>query len=211
LNDLALNLIEQIGFEARESDYIDEKSGVSARMSITILESLVSTAELRMLGTDDAKTQLRLADFYGVIPAITGKVELVYEGEQEGAEGVALMLINDAIKTTFNEFFPKIEKLEKPNEKNAYTDIVNWFLEGNEFELLDTFDEKAYQSALDSVSSLQQLIETYAKEFIGSKEVYFLKELILWGLVENKKLSLERLDNGLNIKDTYGNILKGFS
>ena len=73
----------------------------------------------------------------GIIPAITGKVELVYEGEQEGAATVAQYLIGDAIHTLFPAYFPKIEKLEKENEKNAYTDLLEWFFNESGFELLD--------------------------------------------------------------------------
>ena len=75
--ELAKDLLEQIVFEARESDFIDEKSGVSARLSITAFENLLSTAELRALKSGDETTTVRLSDFLGIIPAITGKVELV--------------------------------------------------------------------------------------------------------------------------------------
>src|SRR5690606_1681055 len=80
--ELARELIEQISFEARNSEYVDEKSGVSARMSITAFQNLLSTAELRMLKNGAQTTSIRLSDFMGIVPAITGKVELVYEGEQ---------------------------------------------------------------------------------------------------------------------------------
>jgi magnesium chelatase subunit I len=110
---LAKDLLEQVSFEARESEYIDNKSGVSARLSITAYENLISTAERRALKSGSSNTTVRLSDFMGIIPAITGKVELVYEGEQEGAAIVAQHLINDAIKSYFPAYFPKIEKLEK--------------------------------------------------------------------------------------------------
>jgi magnesium chelatase subunit I len=87
----------------RESEFIDNKSGVSARMSITAYENLLSTAERRALRAGDDKTTLRLSDFMGIIPSITGKVELVYEGEQEGAAYVAQNLIASAIHT-----FPRL-------------------------------------------------------------------------------------------------------
>ena len=91
--------MEEISFEARQSEYIDEKSGVSARLSISALENLLSSAEQRLLRNNESKTTVRLSDFSSIIPAITGKVELVYEGEQEGAEFVANKLIDSAIKT----------------------------------------------------------------------------------------------------------------
>ncbi|MGB4545738.1 MAG: magnesium chelatase, partial [Flavobacteriaceae bacterium] len=111
--ELARDLLEQISFEARESDYIDAKSGVSARMSITAFQNLMSTAERRLLLSDEESTTIRLSDFTGIYPAITGKVELVYEGEQEGADFVAQHLLESAIKTLFDARFPKIKKLEK--------------------------------------------------------------------------------------------------
>src|SRR5690606_29925098 len=99
--ELALDLLEQIGFEARKSEYVDPKSGVSARMSITALENLMSTAERRAILSGEDSTTVRLGDFMGVIPAITGKIELVYEGEQEGSGFVAETLIEEAVKSLF--------------------------------------------------------------------------------------------------------------
>merc|ERR1711991_1117423 len=95
--ELAKDILEQISFEARKSPYIDVKSGVSARLSITAFENLLSTAERRAIANGDKETVVRLGDFMGIIPAITGKVELVYEGEQEGAAEVAKNLIAEAV------------------------------------------------------------------------------------------------------------------
>src|SRR5690606_4124012 len=117
---LAKDVLEQIVFEARDSEYIDAKSGVSARLSITAFENLLSTAERRALKSGDEKTTVRLSDFVGIIPAITGKVELVYEGEQEGAAVVAYNLIGEAVKSLFVEMFPKIEKLKKQEDESPY-------------------------------------------------------------------------------------------
>ena len=102
--ELAKDILEQISFEARESEFIDSKSGVSARLSITAFQNLLSTAERRGLNNGNSETAVRLSDFLGVIPSITGKVELVYEGEQEGANEVAKQLIADAVKTQFGVF-----------------------------------------------------------------------------------------------------------
>ena len=126
---LARDLLEQIGFQARESEFVDNKSGISARMSITAMENLLSTAEHRALRNGDDETFVRLSDFMGVIPAITGKVELVYEGEQEGAANVAITLIGEAIKTLFGNYFPKVSKLEKPGVPGPYQELVDYFFE----------------------------------------------------------------------------------
>ena len=206
--DLAKDLLEQISFEARESEYVDVKSGVSARMSITAFENLLSTAERRALLAGDENTSVRLSDFVGVIPAITGKVELVYEGEQEGADFVANELLNSAIKTLFPDYFPKIEKLEKQGEETPYDDVLSWFFQGSGFELMDDFNDETYKSKLDEISPLDALIAEYQPD-IDPKDVYFEKEFILWGLVQFNKLSKHRYSEGTQFQDPYGSFING--
>jgi magnesium chelatase subunit I len=203
---LARDLLEQISFEARESEYIDNKSGVSARLSITALENLLSTAERRALKSGADKTTLRLSDFMGIIPAITGKVELVYEGEQEGAAAVAQHLLGDAIHTFFPAYFPKIEKLEKEDVKNAYTDIIEWFFAESGFELLDDCSDEEYERILGSIVPLEILIKKYQPQ-LEKEDKFFMKEFILWGLVEYKKLSKDRFSEGYQFKDIYGSFI----
>ena len=205
--DIARDLLEQISFEARQSEYVDAKSGVSARLSITAFENLLSTAERRSLRSGDQKTSLRLSDFQGVIPAITGKVELVYEGEQEGAGSVAEMLIDEAVKTLFPEYFPRIEKIEKKGEPTAYDELLHWFFEQQGFELLDQFSDKEYQETLDSIPPLNQLLKEHQPD-LKKKDTYFVKELLLWGLVAHKKLSKQKIEQGIQINDLYSNYLR---
>lgn len=207
--DLARDLLEQIVFEARESEYVDAKSGVSARLSITALENLLSTAERRALISGDDFTTLRLSDFIGIIPAITGKVELVYEGEQEGADIVAYNLIGEAVKSLFSEFFPKIGKLQKQDEEGPYDDIVSWFFNQKDgFELLDDLRDKEYKSLLESISPLDDLLGEYQPNLIA-KDRYFVKEFVLWALVEFKQLSKHRFKEGIQFKDPYGSFIRG--
>ena len=168
----------------------------------------MSTAERRALKSGDPKTTVRLSDFAGVIPAITGKVELVYEGEQEGADFVAQGLIEKAIESLFPNYFPKIEKLEKEDRKGPYDDLIYWFFEGNGFELLDDLNDSEYQKILDSVSPLDSLIKQYQPD-ASDTDIYFLKEFILWGLVQFKKLSKYRFTEGVQFKDPYGSFIKG--
>ena len=203
---LAKDLLEQIVFEARESEYIDNKSGVSARLSITAFENLLSTAERRALKSGLDKTTVRLSDFMGIIPAITGKVELVYEGEQEGAAVVAQHLIGDAIHTFFPAYFPKIEKLEKQDEKTAYSDLIEWFFAESGFELLDDASDEEYKTILDSIAPLSILIKKYQPELI-KEDVYFMKEFVLWALVEYDKLSKDRISQGYQFSDIYRNYI----
>ncbi|MFG6685545.1 magnesium chelatase [Mariniflexile sp. HNIBRBA6329] len=207
--DLARDLLEQIVFEARESEYVDAKSGVSARLSITALENLLSTAERRALKSGDEKTTVRLSDFVGIIPSITGKVELVYEGEQEGAAMVAYNLIGEAVKSLFEEFFPKIEKLKKQDEETPYDDIVSWFFNQQDgFELLDDLRDKEYRSQLDAISPLDDLLAKYQPK-LSKEDGYFIKEFVLWALVEFKQLSKHRFTEGIQFKDPYGNFISG--
>ncbi|TKD66100.1 magnesium chelatase [Flavobacterium sp. ASW18X] len=206
--ELAKDVLEQISFEARDSEYVDAKSGVSARMSITAYENLLSTAKRRMLINGDSETQVRLADFMGIIPAITGKIELVYEGEQEGAAFVAETLIEEAIKSIFPKYFPEISKLERKGEPTAYDDIISWFFDQDGFELIDGDSDKEYQQKLNAIVPLNDLAREYGDE-IPAQDQYFLKEFLLWGLVAYKKLSKQRINKGLQFNDLYGNYING--
>ncbi len=205
---LARRLVEQISFEARKSEYIDVKSGVSARMSISVLENLISTAERRGLLTEDTNTTVRLLDFFGTIPAITGKVELVYEGEQEGADGVAQILISEAIKTIFVELFPEIKKLKKADEETPYDPIAQWFYNEETVELLDDMDDSYFRAQIDLIKPLESLVKEYQPN-VEVKDKYFLKELILWALSEFKILNKERFTKGYHFNDPFSNYISG--
>lgn len=206
--ELAKDLLEQISFEARDNEFIDVRSGISARLSISAYENLLSTAERRALKNKEEQTLLRFGDFLGVIPSITGKVELVYEGEQEGSAVVAEQLIGEAVKTLFPRLFPKIEKLRKEDEKDPYSEIVEWFFAESGFELLDETSDEDYKKALDSIPALDKLIDKYQPE-TAEKDRYFLKEFILWGLVEYNKLNKHRFAEGVQFKDMYGSYISG--
>ncbi|MFD2098644.1 magnesium chelatase [Flagellimonas iocasae] len=206
--EIAMDVLEQISFEARNSEYVDAKSGVSARMSITAFENLLSTAERRAVHSGDKKTSVRLSDFMGVIPSITGKIELVYEGEQEGAGFVAETLIEDAIKSLFPSYFPKIDKLQRKEAETEYDELVHWFFEGEGFDLLDDDSDADYKTKLDSVPPLNNLIKEYQPS-VSKEDSYFMKELLLWGLVVHKKLSKHRFVKGFQFKDLYGSYIRG--
>ncbi|UCD60179.1 MAG: magnesium chelatase [Flavobacteriaceae bacterium] len=204
--DLAKDLLEQISFEARKSEYVDAKSGVSARTSITAFENLLSTAERRAIISGEEKTRVRLSDFMGVIPAITGKIELVYEGEQEGGDKVALILFEDAIKTLFPNYFPRIEKLEHKDAESPYDDLINWFFESEGFDLMDNSTDHEYETVLTSIPELNSIVKRHQPD-IPEEDSFFLKEFLLWGLVAYKKLSKRRFQKGYQFKDLYGSFI----
>jgi magnesium chelatase subunit I len=206
VSELAKDLLEQIGFEARKSEYVDAKSGVSTRMSITAFENLISTAERRLLITHDSKTSIRMNDFLGVITAINGKIELVYEGEQEGAGEVAYRLISSAIKSLFPLYFPKIEKLEKPNEQGPYDDLLAWFFKENELFVEEDSDEKNHQKSLDSIPVIKKIMKKFQSE-LDAKDYYFMVEFLLWGLEANQKLNKLRTFEGIQFKDSLGSFI----
>jgi magnesium chelatase subunit I len=177
-------------------------------MSISAYENLMSAAELRMLKHAQKQTAVRLSDFMSIIPALTGKMEIAYEGEQEGARFVAEHLIGSAVKTIFESVFPKVPKLEKQNVKGHYHDVVEWFVNANgEFELTENMNDEKYRKQLDKIPALDELIDQYypVKE---TGERTFLKELILWGLVENNKLSRVKIDDGMGFSDNMKDLLK---
>ncbi|MGK2858317.1 MAG: AAA family ATPase [Thermoanaerobaculia bacterium] len=122
-------LIEQIAFSARASELVDQSSGVSARMPISALEILHSNLERRAITTGDTEVYPRLADLAMVLPAITGKVEMVYEGEQQGSEVVARKLIGEAVTKLFEKTFPPVERAgrgvaqERDRERRGYGEI----------------------------------------------------------------------------------------
>ncbi len=205
VSDLALNILEQIGFEARKSEYVDSKSGVSARLSISAYENLVSAAERRALINDEKFTSVRLTDFNGVIPAITGKVELVYEGEQEGAYIVAQHLIGKAVRSLFTSLFPSPEKLKKKSDENPYQLIMDWFAIGNELDLLSDISDKEYSDLLMRVDGLKKLVEKYQPGIKGA-ELLFMMEFVLHGLSEFSKLSKNPLETGLRFKDMFSSV-----
>ncbi|WP_420461017.1 sigma 54-interacting transcriptional regulator [Neolewinella sp.] len=196
-------MLEQLSFAARESEYIDEKSGVSARLSITALENLVSTAERRALINGDSQTFARITDFWGVVPAITGKVELVYEGEQEGAYGVAMKLLGKAIKTSFLEHFPDPSEVSADGrgKSDPYGVIRAYFSGGNVVELLTDGSNADYKKALDKVAGLRKFVESTVDERLSDIETYLYMELVLQGLAEMEVLNKEALHNRLNFRD----------
>ena len=184
--DLAKDLLEEVAFTARKSEYVDAKSGVSARLTISAMENLMAAAKLRLIETGSEKTTIRLVDFMSIIPSITGKIELVYEGEQEGADEVAKLLIDNAVMVQFESLFPRISKLEKEGVKTPYTDLIEWF-DNNFIELNYTDTDDEFFSSLRSIKPLTALIEDHAGK-LNSQDQAFCMELVLWGLTINNKL-----------------------
>ena len=204
--DLLQILLEQIAFEARDSEFVDSKSGVSARLTISGYENLVSTAERRLLINRENKTIARLTDFWGVVPAITGKVELVYEGEQEGPYLVAINLLGKSLKKLFLDHFPDPDKLRKGRDRDPYGVIRAWFSGGNALNLLNDMSDKDYQAALDGVAGLRKFVEANLEQVQGDEQ-YLYMELVLHGLAEFQVISKDMLEAKLSFRDTLADML----
>ncbi len=190
-------LLEQIVFEARESEYVDEKSGVSARLSISAMEHLMSAAELRLLRHGEERTVIRLSDFQHIIPAMTGKIELVYEGEQEGLVGVALHIMDQAMKKLFLRYFPDPDN-QREDERDPYGAIRQWFSSGNVLELPSDLPDDEYLRALQSVAGLERIVTAAG---VPPEERIFFMELVLHGLAAFEVVSKDVLEGRVSFRD----------
>ncbi len=205
--ELIRDLIEQVAMEARESEYVDSKSGVSARMTISALEMLMSAAERRALLNGEAHTYARISDLYGVVPAICGKVELVYEGEVEGPVIVAQNLIGKAIRTQFSNYFPDPEKSKK-GKRNPFARIVEWFGAGNEMDFVANLANREYEARLLTIEGLDDLVDEFA-QYESREEKLFLMEFALHGMAEFSLIGKQSLDGRLHFKDLVSSMFSG--
>lgn len=212
VSDLIKRLIEQVSFEARNSELVDKKSGVSARLTISAYENALSAAERRLIINNESQTQVWISDLTGIIPSITGKVELVYEGEQEGPYQVAYNLFEKAIRTLFADYFPKPDSIKKnkkkPGEKedNPYKPITKWFDQGNYLNIfLETKDADKVQ-LLYKVDGLYALVK---KSFpsLNEMENALLMEFVLHGLSGYSLISKKVLEGKIEFKDLMGSML----
>jgi magnesium chelatase subunit I len=202
--ELAKDLVEQVAFEARESEFVDSKSGVSARLTISAYENLLSSVERRMLLNSEEKGSVRVSDLVGIIPSITGKIELVYEGEQEGAGIVAQNLLGKAIRTQFIKYFPN----PKPDKKapasgkadKTYKEVTDWFSEGHTVDLMLEANLKEYQKKLEKVPGLKAIVEKHQPKVKGTDKL-FMMEFLLHGLAEYSMLSKKQLQRTTQFAD----------
>ena len=203
--DLAKLLVEEIAMEARKSEYVDQKSGVSARLTITAFENLISTAERRALKQGVKRTMIRISDFTGVIPAITGKIELVYEGEQEGPFNVSYRLIGQAVRALFTQYFPDPQTFKKTgrepqnrkskDQSNPYQPIIDWFGKGNDLALLQDDNDATYIERLYQVDGLYAAVKQFYPN-ADEAQAALLMEFLLHGLSEFSLISKKGVEAG---------------
>lgn len=217
VSDLVKRLIEQVAFEARNSELVDKKSGVSARLTISAYENAVSSAERRAIINHEKQTQVWISDLAGIIPSITGKVELVYEGEQEGPYQVAMNLVDKAIRSQFIQYFPNPEQLKKrrniskpsqeeQKEDNPYRSITQWFDKGNNINISFNTSDKEKTLLLYKVDGLHALVKKYFSQANESQSA-LLMEFVLHGLASYSLISKKIFESKIEFKDLIGSMM----
>jgi magnesium chelatase subunit I len=213
--DLVKRLIEQVAFEARNNEYVDKKSGVSARLTIAAYENAVSAAERRSILNAEKTTQVWISDLVGIIPSITGKIELVYEGEQEGPFQVSMNLLDKAIRSQFIQYFPNPETLKRrktggkesqKEEENPYKAIIRWFDNGNSLDLFLNVTDKIKIVQLSKVDGLHELVKKYFPQ-LADLERILMMEFVLHGLASYSLISKKIVENKIEFKDLMGSMV----
>ncbi|HEY3202518.1 MAG TPA: AAA family ATPase [Thermoanaerobaculia bacterium] len=226
--DLFRELVEEVAFAARASEFVDQSSGVSARMPISAIEILASNLERRGIKNGEVRVSPRLCDLPATLPAITGKVEMVYEGEQQGAEVVAKKLIGTAVRKLFDAKFPapdsgrpserRRQELEEDEEAGPvrrsrvpvpekihplYESIVAWFAAGNRVTISDDTPFVEHLAQLQAVPGLKKAVEEHFSP-ASKEELAIGMELVLEGLTQHLKIAREDLDSRIS----YAEMLK---
>ncbi|MFN8177094.1 MAG: magnesium chelatase [bacterium] len=220
ITPLFREIIEETAVQARSSEFVDQSSGVSVRLTITFLENLVSNLERRALAKGEARAWPRIVDLRTALSAVTGKVELVHEGEEQGAEAVARHVLGKAVREVFLRRFPPVHtkskrkrgfepEAEEPAQggaKNAarvYEPIVHWFSSGHTLELSDETDSLEHYAALRSVDGLEECARRHS-EATSDGEVAGAMELVLDGLHQCSMLAKEDADARVGYRDMIG-------
>jgi magnesium chelatase subunit I len=217
ISDLMKRLIEQIAFEARASELVDKKSGVSARLTISAFENAISTAERRAIINSEPQTQVWMSDLAGIIPSITGKVELVYEGEQEGPYQVAMNLVDKAIRSQFVQYFPNPDTLKKrkntgkPSQElqkddNPYRSVTQWFDKGNNLNISFNTKDKDKILLLYKVDGLHSVVKKYFAQ-ANDDQAALLMEFVLHGLASYSLISKKIFESNVEFKDLMGSMM----
>lgn len=210
--DFVRDLIEHTAFEARKSEYVDRNSGVSARMPITFLETVVSAAERRAIQRREKRAIVRICDLFASISAITGKVELVYKGEQEGINNVAQFLVGKAIKEAFNKhFIPNY----KPGREQKFNfpksqPVVNWFeTENHVLEISDDMSQAEYLAALRAVDGLEEFARKELR-LSDADDIGTAMEFLVEGLHQNFLITKMLVGTKITYTDTVSHMMGQF-
>jgi magnesium chelatase subunit I len=207
--ELIEQLIEQIAVEARSNEYVDEKSGVSARLPISAYETVVSAVERRMLINSEKDGSVRIGDLQAAIPAIVGKIEMVYEGEQEGAVNVAQKLISSAVRSLAPNYFPDFEQMgdkQHPEIRSKYGSVMGWFEQGHDLDLINDASEKEYKKNIAAIKSLEQAVKSLGSGKTNNSQLLMM-EYLLHVLAEYSLLDKKLLATSFKFQDFFSSIM----
>lgn len=211
---LVREIVEEIGFQARKSEFVDQNSGVSARMSISAMENIVSNCERRAIRSGEGGLAPRVCDLYAAVPAIAGKIELVYEGEREGVIAVARRILGQAVQAAFKRYFPDAYASkpvkskgtrpgpgtkDAPLDETVYKPVLDWFARGSRVEITDAMSQADYTRALEAIPGLRSIAERHLKP--SPEEAPMAMEFVLEGLHQNSLIAREDLDAAVSYKD----------
>jgi magnesium chelatase subunit I len=206
--DWLREVVEEVAIQARASELVDQASGVSARVSISLVENVVSNAERRALLHGDERAVARASDVLAAASAVTGKIELVYEGEREGPQAVARALIGKAIKAVFDRRFPDAYAADEAPGTAELKPVTDWFSKGGVLELSDEMSDEALARKLAEIPELEAL----ARKYLGAKttgELAAGMELVLEGLHQASLLAKDEVVGGRTFRDMFEDMVKG--
>ena len=175
------------------------------------MENAYSSAERRAILNKEKQTQVWVSDLVGIIPSITGKIELVYEGEQEGPFQVAMNLVEKAIRSQFVTLFPNPDAIKKKRNTqqandNPYKSIQGWFDKGNSLNLLFSATDEEKIRSLYQVDGLYGLVKKYFKQ-ASEAETALMMEFVLHGLSSYSLISKKIVENRIEFKDLMGSMI----
>jgi magnesium chelatase subunit I len=209
--DYLRDVIEEVAFQARASELVDQGSGVSARMGIALLENVLSNAERRALAANAGGAVARISDVFAALPAITGKLELVYEGEREGPRHVAQGVVGKATRAVFEARFADALKPSGAEVEDAdVAPVVAWFGGNHAVDLSDDLVDGDLHARLSPIPDLLQL----ARAHLGAKsepEAAAAMEFVLEGLHQCGLVAKQELVGGRSYRDTFEEMVRSFN
>jgi len=218
-------VVDEVVFLARESEFVDHASGVSARASISAYENLLSNVERRVAMHGDGASTVRVCDLDSMIPALVGKMELAYEGEQEGAVTITRNLIGKAVQSVFLDLFPdpkaptgrrqRTALDEEDTQRSApeldtstYGQITSHFSGGTRVQVSDLMTPSDYEAALDAVPGLEDLVRGHL-DGLDERDVHPAMEMVLEGLYQSSFVAKENLDRATFYSDMLLRMMQG--
>lgn len=206
------DIVEEVAIQARQSEFVDPASGVSVRLTIALLENALSSAERRaiLLGVD--QESVRVTDLFAALSAVTGKIELVFEGEREGPEIVAQRILGQGVKAVFERVFPAPYQGQGSDKtpEDVYKPIVDWFAEGNTLLLHDAEDDRERLAAVPQLEELARTHLSASSYGFDEADLPAACELVLEGLHQASVVAKERADGGVAYGDLLQRMFAGF-